>query len=198
LCSDAPDGFMKAVRWVRGVAEDEAGWSRPVPVPRQWVDHDATRPDGSGELNVIAVPVLLGQRDEQVEPGSYAFDPGVRQVFREGGEHGVAPLPLPVADSSEVLVVLPGRDQVGEDELREGGAAEVAGVPRGDQVCVPVRRWDEPAHPHAWGERLGRAAGVGDVVGGRWLQGADRDAVVAVLGVVVVLDDEPAISCPCQ
>jgi hypothetical protein len=46
---------------VRGVAEDEAGRSRQVPVLGQRVDHDAVLPDARGELDVVAVLVLLGQ-----------------------------------------------------------------------------------------------------------------------------------------
>ena len=52
------------------------------------------------------------------------------------------------------------------------------------------RRDDEPAEPQRGRERLARRAGVGDAVGFEALQRADRRAVVAVLGVVVVLDGE--------
>ena len=61
------------------------------------------------------------------------------------------------------------------------------------------RRQDEPAEPHRRGERLAGRARVDDALGRQPLQGADRVAVVAVLRVVVVLDeDRVAIARPVQ
>jgi hypothetical protein len=61
LLGYAPDSFVEPVRRQRGVAEDKPGCSRAVPVPGQRVHDDAVLPDGGGELNVVAVPILLGQ-----------------------------------------------------------------------------------------------------------------------------------------
>ena len=52
------------------------------------------------------------------------------------------------------------------------------------------RRQQQPAEPQRRRERLARRAGVDDALGRHALQRADRRAVVAVLGVVVVLDDD--------
>ena len=52
------------------------------------------------------------------------------------------------------------------------------------------RRQHEPAEPQRGRERLAHRAGVDDAVGVEALQRADGGAVVAVLGVVVVLDDD--------
>ena len=56
---------------------------------------------------------------------------------------------------------------------------------------------DQPAEPQPRCERLGRRPAVDDDVGGEALQRTDRVAVVAELGVVVVLDHDPvAAACP--
>ena len=61
------------------------------------------------------------------------------------------------------------------------------------------RRRDEPADPERGRERLARRAGVDDPIGVEALQRADRRAVVAVLGVVVVLDrDRAALAQPAE
>ena len=52
------------------------------------------------------------------------------------------------------------------------------------------RGQDEPAQSQPGRERLARGSGVGDEVRGETLHGPDGSPVVAVLGVVVVLDDE--------
>src|ERR1700756_1514556 len=44
---------------------------------------------------------------------------------------------------------------------------------------------EHPAEPHAWGQPLAGRRDVRDVLGRETLQRADRDPVVAVLGVVV-------------
>ena len=59
-----------------------------------------------------------------------------------------------------------------------------------DQLRVHPGRRDQPAQAHARSQCLGRAAGVGDLSGSRGLQGGHRRPVVAVLRVVVVLDDQ--------
>ena len=71
-----------------------------------------------------------------------------------------------------------------------------AGLPR-SLACLASTRSacsragrHQPAQPHARGQRLGRAAGVGDLAGRRGLQRGHRRPVVAVLRVVVVLDDQ--------
>jgi hypothetical protein len=48
---------------------------------------------------------------------------------------------------------------------------------------------DEPAEPESRSEGLARGASIGHPVGVQPVDGADRGAVVAILGVVVVLDD---------
>ena len=96
----AADGFAQPVGWLSGVAQDEARGSWPVSVPGQRVHEDAPVSDGLGELRIGAVTVLDGQGDEQVQPSGDALDLSIRQVLRQGSEHGVASLPLSVADEA--------------------------------------------------------------------------------------------------
>jgi hypothetical protein len=65
-------------------------------------------------------------------------------------------------------------------------AVELAALDAVDEVVGQ----DEPAQAQPGGERLAGGAGVGDAVGRESLHRPDRRPVVAVLGVVVVLDDE--------
>ena len=60
---------------------------------------------------------------------------------------------------------------------------------------ISAVRHHEPADPQRRRQHLARGAGVDDAVGREALQRADRGAVVAVLGVVVVLDRDRA-ACP--
>jgi hypothetical protein len=53
---------------------------------------------------------------------------------------------------------------------------------------------EQPSQAQAGGEDLAGRAGVYDVVGGEALQRADRVAVVAVLGVVVVFDHDRVVA----
>ena len=57
---------------------------------------------------------------------------------------------------------------------------------------------DRPPEPQRGRERLARRARVDDVLGVEALEGADRGTVVAVLRVVVVLDDQLGVGCPLE
>ena len=84
-------------------------------------------------------------------------------------------------------------DEVGEGELRQGGRAEVGSPALADQVVVQVGGRDHPPDPQRRGEHFGQARDRARRA--RGLRRAGRrapGAVVAVLGVVVVLDHQPA------
>jgi hypothetical protein len=81
-------------------------------------------------------------------------------------------------------------DQLGEGELAERGAGDVRPLLAHHQLLPHARRGHDPAQAQCRRERLGHAADVHDVLGCLRGQRRDRRAVVAVLGVVVVLDDE--------
>jgi hypothetical protein len=62
----------------------------------------------------------------------------------------------------------------------------------GRQLCHESVGDDEPSEAQCGSERLGRAPDVDDAVGAKALERAHGFAVVAKLGVVVVLDDQAA------
>ena len=146
--------------------------------------------DPLGQVGVRHRPGSLTECDQQVQPGGDALHAGLGQVLAQRAQQRVTPAALPLADGPDVLFEFPARDEVGQHELRQRGTAEVAGVLGLDQLRVQPGRRDQPAQAHARGQRLGRAAGVGDLAGSRGLQGGHRRPVVAVLRVVVVLDDQ--------
>ena len=90
------------------------------------------------------------------------------------------------------MVQLAAFEDVGEGQLVEGRGAHVGGLLRLDQPVREVRRGDEPAEAQARGQHLARGSRIDHVVPVETLDGADRLAVVAELGVVVVLDDQRA------
>src|SRR5262249_59224340 len=71
-------------------------------------------------------------------------------------------------------------------------AGGVGGGLGGDDVLMQPAGGDQPAQPQRRSEGLGAAAGVGDPVRREALQGRHGRAIVAVLGVVVVFNDQPA------
>ena len=90
-----------------------------------------------------------------------------------------------------MAVDLAAGEQPGERELLEHRRAfVVVGLLAQDRVGER-RRDDEPARPQRRGERLADRAEVDDAVRRQALQRADGCAVVAILGVVVVLEDQP-------
>jgi hypothetical protein len=98
-----------------------------------------------------------------------------------------------------VPVELAADDEVGERVLLDVGCREVCRPFLADD-CIEQRfREDKPSDPERRCKRLARRAAVDDAVGLEALEGADRQAVVAVLGVVIVLDrDRVALSQPIE
>jgi hypothetical protein len=92
-----------------------------------------------------------------------------------------------------VAVELAAGDEIGERQLVDGRRALVDGLLRGRQARRQIPRRDQPAQPEPRREDLARRAGVDDTVRAEPLERSDRLAVVAVLGVVVILDDEGVV-----
>jgi len=86
--------------------------------------------------------------------------------------------------------------QLGEYELGQDGVAEVLVALGGDDRLAQRRRHEQPADAQRRREDLGHAARVADLLGQGGAQRGHRRPVVAVLGVVVVLDDQAAIAGP--
>ena len=111
----------------------------------------------------------------------------------EAGERGqqcVTAAPVGGAGAAQVAVELPALEERRERELLEHRRAEV-----GQPLLLRHRRAEprgqrRPAEPQPGRERLRDRVHVHDVLGREALEGADGMAVVAVLGVVVVLDHD--------
>ena len=125
-----------------------------------------------------------------MEAGGEAGEPRRRRVLGERGDERLALARVDAAHPPQVAVVAARLDQPRERELVQGGRAAV-----GEVLLVRDRvdqrgRADEPAEPQAGRERLADRADHHHAIGREPLQRADRLAVVAELGVVVVLDED--------
>src|ERR1700694_1270198 len=95
------------------------------------------------------------------------------------------------------MAVVSGRfEQLRADELLERRAAEVVERLRLADGTDQRGGQRQPAEGHSRSERLGDGAKIDYAIGRETLQRAERRAVVAELGVVVVLDDETSLACP--
>ena len=157
---------------------------RRVAVVEHRVEADAA---GGGLLGERAL-VDAGDLDGDVQAGGDALDRGVRELVGERLHERVAAGAVAAAHAAQVAVELAALEEVRERLLADPLGAHVGQVLLAADRLEQRRRDDEPAEPQRGRERLARRAGVGDAVGLEALQRADRRAVVAVLGVVVVLD----------
>jgi hypothetical protein len=89
--------------------------------------------------------------------------------------------------AAQVAVLLAAQQEVGERELVDGGGAVVEAELRIGHGLDHASRQDHPPQAQAGSERLAGRAAVHDVLGRQALDAADRIAVVAIFGVVVVL-----------
>ena len=80
-------------------------------------------------------------------------------------------------------------DELSACGLRDRGCRVVGRLPAGQDGFNHAAGEDEPAETQAGSEALRERATVDHSIGGHALERADRMAVVAVLGVVVVFDD---------
>ena len=190
-----PHALAQPVRGRRRVADHQAGRAGAQAVVRQRLHRDAGHQGALGDVRVVDT---VREADEQVQPGRHAVHAGIGQVLAQGGEQRVAPGALAGADPAQVPLEGARRQQLGEGELAEGGAGDVRPLLAHHQLLPHVRRGDHPAQPQRRGQRLRHAAQVDDVLGGERRERGHRRAVVAVLGVVVVLDDEAAVPGPVQ
>ena len=155
------------------------------------MDGDAA---GGGVGDERGLVRIAGQEGERVQAGGDALDVGVGQVGLERFDERVAAAAVRAAGASEVAVELAGLDEVGERELAWHVAAEVrVDLLCGDGVGERIGH-QQPAEPQPGREDLAGRAGVEDALGGEALERADGVAVVAILGVVVVLDHEPVVA----
>jgi hypothetical protein len=126
-----------------------------------------------------------------VQAGRDAGRLTARQVTDERGDQPVAASPVDGPRPPQVAVELAALEEVGEGKLLDHRRAEVIALLGGNQIRGDAFGGDHPAEPQAGCERLRNRARIHHTAGREALDGADRRAVVAVLGVVVVLEHEP-------
>jgi hypothetical protein len=86
-------------------------------------------PGSQDRLRQVGVQARTpGERDEQVKSGRDALDAGRGEVLAQRPQQGIAPAPLSLADTPDVLLEFAARDQPGQCELRQRRAAQVAGA----------------------------------------------------------------------
>ena len=156
---------------------------------RQRLHRDAGREGALGDGGVVDA---VREADEQVQAGGDAVHASAGQVRAQGVEQRVAAGALAGADLPQVPLEAPGGDELREGELAERGAGDVRPLLAHHQLLAHVRRGDHPAQPQGRGQRLRHAAQVDDVLGRERRERGHRGPVVAVLGVVVVLDHQPS------
>ena len=130
-----------------------------------------------------------GQLDEHVQPAAAPRGRQSGSSRARAASSVCAALCVAQAHPPQVALELAAGDEVGERELAGDLRACVLDRLRGDQRPREPRRRQHPAQPHPRCQPLARRADVEDAVGREALQRAD--ALVAELGVVVVLDDQP-------
>ena len=149
-------------------------------------------PAGGLVANGLRV-IALGQFDRHVQAGGDARDDSLGELTRERLHHRVALPAVARTHAAQVPVELASRDEIGECVLLDARCSAVA-----DQLVLrdALEQYgghDEPAQAERGRERLARRARIDHVLGREPLQRPDGSAVVAVLGVVVVLDRHRAV-----
>jgi hypothetical protein len=143
---------------------------------------------GAARDRVVVGAVREAEQD--MEPRGDPFDRQAGERARERCHQGVAAAPVGVAGAADVAVVLAAADEFCEGTLLERRRADIEQVL--DPLClVDKPLWkDRPGEPERRCECLRGRAEIGDAGVVESLDRPDRFAVVAELGVVVVLDDE--------
>ena len=169
-------------------AEDQAGSAAAgVAVQAESLDADAQLCGAGDQGGLVGA---LGQHHQLVEAGRSGARLGSGQPACDRIEQGVAAALVAQAGAAKMAVELPPFDEVAEGELADDLVPPVLDRLRGRQLPGEPGWHQRPAEPQARGEALARRADVGDPLRRQSLEGADAGAVVAVLGVEVVLDDQ--------
>ena len=118
------------------------------------------------------------------------------RLSRDRRDQRVAARAVAPARLAQVTIVGGGLEQPREHELVERRGAEIVEQLGLRDRVDQRRRQHQPAEPQARSERLGGGPQVHDAVGRQALQRSERRAVVAKLGVVVVLDHQAPVARP--
>ena len=149
---------------------------------------------GGGPGGPAAGQCVEGEGQVQASRGAVHAGPG--EMGGDRVDHGVTAADVAPAQDPQVAFQLARAHQLGQHELRQDGVTQVGVALGGHQRVVISRRGQDPPDPKRGREELGDAAGVTDLPGKRRVQRGDRRPVIAVLGVVVVLDDQAAVAGP--
>ena len=149
-------------------------------------------PGPPGTADHRALVGARGQLEHDVEAGGDATDAGAGEVGGERLQQGRALAPVVLAGGADVALEGAAGDQVGERPLLEARAAAVGHGPGGDDGGASSAGKQQPAESEGGCEGLGDGARQHDRVRRQALQGAGGPAVVAQLGVVVVLENQGA------
>jgi hypothetical protein len=184
------DPLVDDARVDRPVAEDQPRRTGRHAPRREAAERDAL---GRGRLDDGRVVEAERCRDpgQDVETRRRPGRPEAGQMPIEGAEQRVAARPVDRPHPAKVVVELAAVDDVGQRQLVQRGRAHVGRLLRGGDRIDQVGRRHEPAEPQPRREDLARRARVHHALGAEALERPDRLAVVAELGVVVVLDDGP-------
>jgi hypothetical protein len=114
----------------------------------------------------------------------------VRQVLVKRGDQRVTTTTIYVASASQVAVERSCVDELRQGQLFGRCRAVVCLQLRARDIRHEVRGDDEPAETKGWRQYFAGGTDIYHAIGGQTLQGANRLAVVSILRVVVVFDDD--------
>src|SRR5580698_2531374 len=106
-----------------------------------------------------------------MQAGRDAGDADVGRVPLHGGDELVAAPPVGQPGAANLAVVAAGANELGQRELVDAARAAVRQVLGGDDLVDQPGRDHQPAQSQTGGEALAGGAAVGDVLGGKGLQG---------------------------
>ena len=132
----------------------------------------------------------IGQPCDHVKPGGGPADRRLGQPLRERSDQRIPARVIHATGTAEVAVDLAALEQRRVHGLGENARDRARDSLLRRHLADEVAWNQRPPQPHPRGQRLAGRPDVGDTVRREPLERSDRVAVVAVLGVVVVLDDQ--------
>lgn len=144
----------------------------------------------------VDLPLQANERQQaRCEPR----DARARQVLGNGAGERVAAGAVAAPGLAQVAVVLTALEQMRQGQLVDRGTAVVHQRTLGEDPIPEIGRQHHPADPEGRRECLAHGPHVGDLAGREPLHRRQRRAVVAELGVIVILDDQATcLRRPCE
>ena len=185
-----PDAFLDCLFAQVGIAEEETVPAGPAldTVAADPVDAHTKSQRLSHDR---ALAHVGGQPGHQVQARRLPNRLQLRDVSVQRLEECVAPAPVDGSHTAQVVIELAVGDEVREGQLVDRRRTTV-GQALGCGYVIDETPWQcHPAESQPGRQSLARRADVDDTLRRQPLEGSDRRPIVAILGVVVVLDDEP-------